>query len=65
MPAFRLNGRKAIVVKRIGFLFVQGNFTKNDMVVRQKVKIAICTADERIAGFILAVHPFLWFFIFF
>ena len=49
MPAFRLNGAKAIVVKRVGFLFVQGNFAKNDIIIRQKVKIAVCTADERIA----------------
>jgi len=65
MPAFRLNGEETVVVKRICFLFVQGNAVKNDVVVRQKVKITVCTCDEWVAWIIPAVPVFLWLLMFF
>jgi len=59
MPAFRLDGRKAIVVKSICFLFVQWHPAKNNTIIRHKVKIAIRAGEEGIAGIIPAVPVFL------
>ncbi len=49
MPAFGTDGGKAIVVKSIIILFFQGNVNKYYSIVYQKVKIAICAGDERVA----------------
>jgi hypothetical protein len=65
MPAFRLDGRKAVVIKEICFLFVQWNVAKNDAVVRKDVKIAIRTGEEGVAWIIPAVPVFLRFFMLF
>jgi hypothetical protein len=59
MPAFRLDGRKAVVVKRICFLFVQRNVFKNDAAIQQEVKITIGAGEEGVAGIIPAVSVFL------